>query len=116
MILMMETTTLYNDIESVVNLRKGMAMILKEGIKRASEGDTGYLKRALNRISTYKGYEVTLNCKERFKIFGHVYGGGKDKTILIKESGKCLFVIYKDRENGKTCLNFSPLDLITKSE
>lgn len=44
-----------------------MAMILKEGIKRASEGDTDYLKRALNRISTYKGYEVILNCKECLK-------------------------------------------------
>lgn len=30
---MMGTITLYNDIKLVVNLRKGMAMILKDGIK-----------------------------------------------------------------------------------
>lgn len=59
----MEAIILYNDIKSVVNLHKGMAIILKEEIKRASEGDTDFLKRALNRISAYKGYEAIPNCK-----------------------------------------------------
>lgn len=104
----MGTTTLYNKSKDVVNLRKGMAMILEEGVKRINndESDTDYLKRALKRISTYKGCEVDLHTKDRFKIFGHAYGGGKDKTIIIKENGECLFVVYRDKENDEMRLAF----------
>ena len=87
-------------------------MILEEGVKRINnddELDTDCLKHALKRISTYKGYKVDLHAKDKFKIFGHAYGGGKDKTIIIKENGKCLFVIYKDRENDEMRLVFHRL-------
>lgn len=39
--------------------------------------------------------------KERFKIFGHVYDSSKNKTILIKDNRKRIFVIYNDRKNNK---------------
>lgn len=103
----MGTNTLYNDINSIVNLRKGIAMILEEGIVRLNMGETEYLKSALKRISEYEGYEVVLNCKNTFIIHGHLYGGGKDKTTLIKENGKILFIIYKDKDSEKTCLCYS---------
>lgn len=77
--------------------------------------DKELLKSVLHRISRTPDFEVVLNCKEDVYICGRKYGNG-DKTIMIKESGHRMFVIYKDIEHDRTSIDYSQYDMQTEAE
>lgn len=108
------TNKVYQKTDEVVKLRNGMEMILREGVKRGNLGDTDYLKKALKRINTLDNYNVRTRLQKDITIEGIRFSAG-DKVTNVTEGDRIIFVIYKDRENGKTWLDFSPFDLITKA-
>lgn len=104
----------YHNNNDTVKLRQGIAMVLQEGIRKVNNNEgTDFFKRALIRISTFPQYEVITNYSGILFVNGKSYGG-HDNTILIKEDGKRMFVIYKDKYYGtrETELDFNPFDLM----
>lgn len=115
MILMNIINQSYTKSDSVINLRNGMEMILREGVKRGNLGNTEYLKRALRRISGYDGYSLTMQTTEDMNIDGKRYKAGAKATVVM-EGDHTLFVIYKDKNDRLTKLHVNPFDLMKEKD
>lgn len=107
------TNTKHDD---VVKLRRGMEMVLREGVIRGNVfDDTEYIRKALNRISTYDGYAIETKLKASLMIDDRVYPVGRNVTT-VKEDGRVIFAIYQDRTDFVTKLYVDPFDLMYSHE
>lgn len=78
-------------------------------------GNKEILKQVLRKIHGKDGYEVIVNCQEEIYIHGRLYGLG-DKSIMIKEDGHRMFVVYKSQDDGSIWIDVSQYDLQTEAE
>src|SRR5690606_23801122 len=107
---------LYNNNKDVVNLRNGIEMILREGVKRGNFGEVDYLMRALRRISTYEGYRVAFSFDKEFKIGDEEFKFNKeDKVVAVLEGDRVIFAIIESI-NGVTKLHVDPYDLMSERQ
>jgi hypothetical protein len=106
----MKTKQLTHD-EKVIR-RWGIIEAIEEA---TSTRDRELLKQVLRRIHKTPDFEVVMDCQEEIYIHGQRYGLG-DKSIMIKESGHRMFVIYKNKDDGKIWLDYSPYDVQTEAE
>jgi uncharacterized protein related to proFAR isomerase len=98
-----------------LDVRNGMAIALWEAVRQGNEGDTLLMRKTIHKISQTEGFRVLfgVDLEEDVYVYGKRYTA-KDKTILITENGKRLFVIYKD--DGVTGLDVEHFMLMSESE
>jgi hypothetical protein len=104
-----------NRDQKSLDVRNGMAIALWEAVRQGNEGDTLLMRKTINAISLTEGFKVLFSkdLKEDIYVYGKRYTA-KDKTILITENDKRLFVIYKD--DGVTGLDVEHFMLMSESE
>lgn len=110
---------IHNKKDSTINIRRGIEIMLRTGVKKGNNNDLSVLKRVLDRLPSIKKHAYTAQIESDFSIlptevflsFNHKY-----KIITIKENDENLFYIYKDASDNLTKLYTNPYDLLYQAQ
>lgn len=98
--------------DDVVMLRRGMELILFEGMKKLFvNNNSQFFLDALEKIMSYDGYKVTRSPQVDLEIGDKIYYA-KDRALDILEGDKVIFGFnMKDKE-----MIYNPYDLMLQSD